>query len=303
MRKFIPIAFILLFSCAVSAQEKTLTDYDLCKEDVSKSAIRKYEKALSFYKSKNYQKSSQILQQLIKEEEDFASPCFLMGMIGVVKDNTAMIMKYFPMVQQRCPQFDHPYQYYYMGMIDYTEERYEKAVQNFETFLSVTEGNNFYDSLQNVAINYIDWSEFLHNTIENKVDFNPKKINFLAENKNYAEPFITWDKQQIYFIREHITRTSDKGGFISDVQTSSKRLLNVSELDSTGFYDKGFEAQDPFNNLLPQSGVSMTADNNFVFFAAKNNADKSDNTWNIYRCERVGDYFSQATPVNINTTL
>ena len=156
-----------------------------------------------------------------------------MGLIGVVKENGKMIEKDFPLVKENCPEFSHPYLYYYMGMIDYTEERYESAVKNFETFLSVTDGNNAYDSLQNIAINYIDWSDFLHKTMEQKVAFNPQKINFLPKNKNYYEPFISWDKQQIYFIREEVVRDTNYDSFTSEISTSSTRYLELSEMDST----------------------------------------------------------------------
>ncbi|MBO6118405.1 MAG: PD40 domain-containing protein [Bacteroidales bacterium] len=300
MRYICYLIISLVFSCNLFAQEKTLSDYDKCKDEVSKSLIKKYEKAVDYYKDRKYNQASLLLHEIIKEDENYASPYFLMGLIGVVKENGKMIEKYFPLVKENCPEFSHPYLYYYMGMIDYTEERYESAVKNFETFLSVTDGNNAYDSLQNIAINYIDWSDFLHKTMEQKVAFNPQKINFLPKNKNYYEPFISWDKQQIYFIREEVVRDTNYDSFTSEISTSSTRYLELSELDSTGFYDKGFILDDPFNNSFPQGGVSVTADNNYIFFSKQTTAN-GNKSWDVYRCERIGEYFTQAKSININT--
>ncbi|MBR1626862.1 MAG: PD40 domain-containing protein [Bacteroidales bacterium] len=301
MKKLYPFIVSLLFSCLLLGQEKSLLDYDGCKDGISKSLLKKYEKAVSYFNDKKYSQASSLLQEVIKEDESFASPYFLMGMIGVVKDNTTMIMKYFPLVKENCPEFSHPYLFYYLGMIDYTEERYSEASKNFEHFLTLTDQNNFYDSLQKIAINYIGWSDFLKTTMENKVAFDPKKINFLAKNKNYYEPFVTWDKGEIWFIREEVIKDTNYDSFFSEVSTHKNRYLQRSIFDSTGFYDKGFIAPDPFNNQFPLSGVSITADNNYIFFSVKNNTE-DNKSWDIYYCERIDDYFSNAKSININTT-
>lgn len=293
---------ILLIVAYFSNAQKSLLEYDECRDEISKNAQKKYEKAVQLFQDRHYQKCSVVLNEIIKENEDFASPYFLMGMIGVVKNNTRMIEKYFPMVKERCENFTHPYLYYYLGLIDYTEEHYEQASKDFEEFLSLTDGDNFYDSLQNVAINYIDWSDFLSKTLENRVPFNPQNINFLSKNKNYYEPFITWDTQQIFFIREEITRDTNTDSFTADVTIRKNRYLEKSELDSTGFYDRGFILNEPFNLTFPQSGVSVTTDNNFIYFSKRDNTAE-DNTWNIYVCENTDGYFSQAKTLNINTTM
>ncbi len=300
MKKICTLLILIFSFCLSFAQQEKLLDFDQCKDEVSKKLQNKYEKAVDYFQKKKYQQASLLLTQIIKEDEDFASPYFLMGMIGVVKDNTTMIMKYFPLVKEKCPQFSHPYLYYYMGMIDYTEERYKEASVDFETFLMLTNEDNRYDSLQNIAINYIDWSDFLKQTMSNKVKFEPQKIDFLAKNKNYFEPFITWDKNEIYFIREEVKRDTNYDSFTSEINITTNRYLERSILDSTGFYDRGFILDEPFNMSFLLSGVSVTADNNYIFFSVKN-ATENNNTWDIYYCERIEDYFSNAKPLNINT--
>ena len=281
-------------------QNKSLLDYDVCKDETDKALQKKYLKAVNYYNNKKFKDASLLLQEIIHKDENFASPYFLMGMIGVVTDNTKMIVKYFPLVKEICPEFNHPYLYYYMGMIDYTYEKYEKASKDFEQFLTLTDGNNYYDSLQNLAINYIDWSDFLNRIMGNKVPFEPKKISFLAKNKNYYEPFITCDKQQIYFIREEITRDTNKDSFIENISTHINRFSERSLLDSTGFYDKGFILDAPFNLAKKESGVSITADNRYMFFSRKMEED-DNNSWDIFYCENIDGYWSNAKSTGFNT--
>jgi tetratricopeptide (TPR) repeat protein len=299
MKRF--FVFICIFIPIVSfAQKEDILSYDQCLGDINKVSIKKYKDAYSYFKNRQYQKSSIILQELINKEPDFASPYFLMGMIGVIKDNTSMIEKYFPLVKENCAEFSHPLLYYYLGMIDYTDEKYEQAQKDFEEFLKLSETINAYDSLQNIAINYIDWSDFLHTTIENRVAFNPKKINFLAENKNYYEPFITYDEKEIYFIRSEMTKDTNKDSFISSVSTTMKNVFCVSRLDSNGNYDRGFFEDLPFNSGKRESRVTITPDNNTMFFS-KLNTDEDNKTWDIYMCEKFDGYWSEAKSININT--
>jgi tetratricopeptide (TPR) repeat protein len=299
MRKILFFLFIVLPLVCLSQKEDILS-YDACKDDISATCIKQYKQAFQLFKDKKYQKSTSILKNIINNQPNFASAYFLMGIIGVNLDNTTMIEKYFPLVIENCPEFSHPLLFYYLGMIDYTEERYEKAQKDFEEFLQRSETINMYDSLQNVAINYIDWSDFLHKTLENKVDFSPKKIDYLAENMNYYEPFITWDNKEIYFIRSEISRDTNKDSFISSVSSTMKYVFCVSRLDSNGNYDRGFFEDLPFNSGKREGRVSITPDNNLLFFSKLN--DETDNkTWDIYYCEKFDGYWSEAKQINIDT--
>ncbi|MCH3923619.1 MAG: hypothetical protein LKE30_01685 [Bacteroidales bacterium] len=296
----------LFFCCCLSiisiAQNKKILDYDNCKDDISKSSIKKYEEAFDLFKDRKYQKASSLLQNIIKTEDNFASAYFLLGMIGVNKDNITMIEKYFPKVIEICPEFSHPLLFYYLGMLDYTNEHYEKAQKNFETFLNLSEGINYYDSLQNVAINYIDWSNFLHQTLENKVEFSPTKIQYLAPNMNYYEPFICYDNSEIYFIRNNITTDTNMDSFISKISTTSKNEMCVSKIDSDGIYDRGFACDAPFNSGKRESRVSITPDNNLLFYAIEQ-TDKDNSSWDIYYCEKFNGYWSESKPLSINTPM
>lgn len=300
MKKLICLVFLCVSSANLFCQQNNLLDYDACKDEIDQVLQKKYLKAVKYYNDKKFKDASSLLMEIIHKNEDFASAYFLMGMIGVVSDNTTMIVKYFNKVRDVCPEFQHPYYYYYIGLVDYSFEKYSLAIKDFETFLSLTEGNNYYDSLQNAAINYIDWSEFLSQTIEHPVDFKPKKIPYLQQNKNYFEPFISWDKQEIYFIREEVTKDTNRDTFLRDITTRTNYYMEKSLLDTNGFYDKGFILQYPFNNNTPEGRVSITADNKYLFFCKKMQ-QKDNNTWDIFYCENIDGQWSTPKSVNINT--
>ncbi len=278
------------------AQKVSFFDYDPCSEDVSKSQKKQFLKALSLFQDKKYQKSSLILTDMIKKDEAFASVYFIMGMIGANNDNATMIRKYFPLCEEACNEFSHPLLWYYLGIINYSDENYLKAQADFQNFMSLSEDIEEYDSLRSSAINYLNWSDFLYKTTNNPIAFNPKRIEYLAEKTNYFEPFITADSSEIYFIREETVLDTVKDSFLSSTSLRKEIKSGKATLDTDFYYDRGLTLSSPFNVAKRESRVTTTADNNLLFFSVKNKK-----SWDIVYCERFGDYWSEAKPLNINT--
>ena len=107
--KKISLLFVLLLSLSfLYAQKVSFFDYDPCSEDINKGQKKQFQKALSLFKERKYQKASLIFTDMIKKDEAFASVYFMMGMIGVNNDNPTMIRKYFPLCEEYCKDFSHP---------------------------------------------------------------------------------------------------------------------------------------------------------------------------------------------------
>ena len=291
---------LLLVSFLCSAQKESILDYDPCSIEIDNSLKKQFTKAFSYFQDRKYQKASSFLNSIIKEESNFASPYFIMGMIGVNTDNTKMIEKYFPLCRENCEEFSHPLLWYYLGVIDYSDEKYLQAQKDFQTFMELTEDIESYDSLRNQAINYLNWSDFLSETMENPVEYSPQRLNFLAENMNYYEPFISYDEKEVYFLREEITRDTVRDSFLSSFEVKKEILTGKSLLDEKGFYDRGFKEDLPFNNGKREGRVSITPDNNRLYLSVKN--EETDNrTWDIYYCDKYEGYWSEAKRLNIST--
>lgn len=296
MKKFC-LLFVLFFVFSfLYAQKVNIFDYDPCIEQISKNQKKQFQKAYSFFQDRKFQKASLILTSMIKQDEAFASVYFVMGMIGVNTDNPTMIRKYFPLCVSECEEYSHPLLWYYMGIINYSDENYTLAQDDFQRFMTLSEDNELYDSLRNSAINYLNWSDFLDRTTNNPVTFFPKKIDYLAENGNYYQPFVTADKKEIYFLREETIMDTVRDSFLASTSLRKEIKMGRATLDTNDFYDRGLALSLPFNDAKWEDRVSLTADNNLLVFARK---DKQN--WNLYYCLRYGDYFSDPKPLNINT--
>ena len=300
--KKVCIVFVLLLGCACTlyAQKASILDYDPCSEEQESTIKKQFLKAFSYFQDRKYQKASSFLNNIIKEEENFASPYFIMGLIGVNTNNSRMIEKYFPLCVKNCPEFSHPLLWYYLGVVDYSNEKYLQAQKDFQKFIELSDGLEIYDSLQNEAINYLNWSDFLAETMENPVSFNPKRVDYLAEKMNYYEPFFTYDGKELYFLREEIIRDSVRDSFLSTQEIRKEIVTNKATLNDRGFWDRGFREDLPFNSGRQEGRVSITPDNNLLFFSIKN-TEADNSTWDIYYCEKYEGYWSDAKAININT--
>ena len=136
------------------AQTNDILSYDECAEAISKSSRKSFDKAFDAYRKGDYSKSVAMLKELSEQEPDFASVPFLLGIIGVVNDKPSMIEKYMTQTAELCPQFSHPLLHYYLGVINYSNENYSKAMNDFETFFSLV-AQDEYQALQAEAENYI----------------------------------------------------------------------------------------------------------------------------------------------------
>ncbi|MDO5759655.1 MAG: hypothetical protein Q4Q06_01355 [Bacteroidota bacterium] len=296
MKRFC-LLFVLLFVFSfLYAQEVNIFDYDPCIEQVGKNQKKQFKKAYSFFQDHKFQKASLILTDMIRKDEAFASVYFLMGIIGVSTDNANMIRRYFPLCLKECEEYSHPLLWYYMGIINYSNENYMEAQKNFQQFMSLSEEKQEYDSLRNSAINYLNWGDFLYRTTNNPVSFFPKKIDYLADNTNYYQPFITADEKEIYFLRQEVIMDTIRDSFLASSSLRKEIKSGRATLDTNDYYDRGLVLPFPFNDAKTEGRVSLTADNSLLVFAKR-----EKDIWNMYYCYRYGDYFSEPKPMNINS--
>lgn len=300
MKKICFFLATLLLCLNTFAQKESILDYDPCSEEQEQTTIKQYLKAFSYFQDRKYQKASSFLMQIIKEESNFASPYFLMGLIGVNTGNDKMIEKYFPLCVQNCEEFSHPLLWYYLGIVDYSNEDFEKAQKDFQKFMNLSDGMELYGSLQDEAINYLNWSDFLQETMSKPVDFRPTRIEYLAPRANYYEPFISYDENELYFLREEIIRDSVRDSFLSSQETKKEILTGKAKKNDKGFFDRGFVEDLPFNTGKREGRVCITPDNNLLLFSVKN-TEKENSSWDIFYCEKYDGYWTESKRLNIST--
>lgn len=288
------MVLLFLFACTnhVSAQKNSPIAFDVCAEEVSDEAKERFDKAFSAYRKGDYAKSIGILKTLNEEEPDFASPYFLLGIIGVSTDRPKMIEKYMNEVARLCPQYSHPLFHYHLGVVEYSNEHYAAAVAHFEQFLNLSEEEEIYSDLQTEAINYIQWSEFLADATEKHFPFTPKKIEGVSSKNDERYPCISLDGKQIYFERKVAIRQNNDDGFYKKTEFVTKRVLCLAEMNDEGEFDEGFPLEEAFAKEGIVGRVSMTCDKRFMYFA-KPSQERTYET-DIFYCEKTDGHWSEA---------
>ncbi|MCK9164160.1 MAG: hypothetical protein M0O93_07425, partial [Bacteroidales bacterium] len=304
IKRFATLILILIFSQGVFSQEKTLLEYDPCSETINKKSIKKFDKAYKAYLKRDFNSASDILRDLIISEPEFASPYFLVGMIGVSKSNPATIEKFFPKVIDICPDYSNPIVFYYLGLIEYTYERFDSSLKHFTTFkkMAKEDGSIISDSLIMEAENYIEWSEFITETKSNPVNFNPKKINNISTNEDEYLPFISLDREKIFFTRRQYVKKNTQSTFYDKANIEMKEIFSIATLQENGLYDKGFPLPEPFNDTYNEGGATLTADNRDLYYTVCMPKEDYLNC-DIYHSKWLGEYWSDIKNLgnNINT--
>lgn len=288
-------AFVVVLLCftalPANSQKNDLLSYDPCSEFVSKSAKQDFSKAFSAYKKGYFSKSVSLLREIIDEQSDFASPFFLLGIIGVSADKPEMIEKYMPEVIRICPEYSHPLLHYYLGVIEYSNNNFSKAIPCFEKFFELNEQEQ-YEDLQTEAINYIQWCEFLFETTEKHFPFTPKKIDGISTKKDETCAFISHDQKQIYFIRKDMVKLESDESFYRKTEFKEMELLCRADENEEGEFDLGFSIDRYIKTDGPIGKVSLTTDNKKLYFAqAFKDGEKVG--LDLFVCESIEDNWSE----------
>lgn len=303
MRKLFIFFFLLLVSTLSYSQQDIIEKYDACAEEIDAESKRQFKKAYSYYKDGKLDKAFPLLKELIENDSDFASPYFLMGMIGVARENTKMIEKYFPLVREVCSDYSHPLMFYYLGVIDYSYNRFEQAVVYFEKFLNATLNNNAYSKMQIDAINYIEWCEFLALSEKDKYPFRPEKLENISTNQDETKPYISFDGNTALFVRKVKQRSKNEESFYQQTSFITKDVLCQAFLEfneDLGIweFDEGFPINEFENVVNKPTKVSLTADNKQMYFSY---LDKASGKYQIYCSHSVGGVWSK--PENIGNIV
>lgn len=239
-----------------------------CGVAVKKADEGDLRKALAELDQRHYRDASQLLRRVAQRNPKAADPQFWLG-IAAVKNgfNTAAIRKYFSKCIELCPDYPNALAHYYMGMIHYTDERYEEASAEMEAYFRLANGSN--DAAQTAvyeeASAYLHWSQFLGEAVLNKAPFDPALLAGVSSKRNENLPFITHDGMHCYYLREMPARKGRSTFYNPDVEKTVWKLF-CSDWKDTAF-SAGRELPAPFNQGDPEGGVSLTADGRTLFFS------------------------------------
>ncbi len=252
-----------------------------------------YEQALSEYGQKHYREAAMQLRKVASRNPKAADPQFWLGMTAV-KDgfNVTALRRYFSRCVEIDPEYPHPLAHYYMGLIHYTDDRYDEAVSALERYFRLAEGNNdkAVTAVYEEASNYLYWSRFLAEAVLNKAPFDPQRVAGVSSTHNEMLPYLSLDGQTFYYLRE-MPASTERTFYSRELERKQWRLYSSKRMNDTAF-SKGVELPPPFNSGDPEGSVSITADGTELYYSVIHNNGGYANS-DIYCVRRVDGRWQQ----------
>ena len=273
------LLFLLLLPATIHSQ---------CGVKVKPADAKAYSEALSLYDGRRYHEAAQAMRRVAGRNPKAADPQFWLGMMAV-KDgfNATGIRRYFTRCIELCPQYPNALAHFYMGMIYYTDDRYDDAVAELQRYFELANGAENTDRAVSAAYeeasNYLYWSQFLAEATLNMAPFDPQPVAGVSSKHDEMLPFLTVDGKEFYYLR---LMPEPQGPTIYHRELERKQWqLCCSRWRDTAF-TAGTVLPAPFNSGDPEGGVTITADGKELYYSVIHYVNGYANS-DIYRVRRV----------------
>ncbi len=294
MKRLFLLIVMVLITKGANAQYVDFFTYDPCYETKNKQLERRYTRAFDAYYNGNYNLAGTHLASILKEDEEPSTAYFLIALIAAQRGNDRELRKFISRVEEACPDYNHPLYFYLKGVINYTDENFGEAVQDFDLFFeSIDTDYIVSDSIFEEANNYYEWSVFLDRSQGVLMPYSPRAISEVSTPNNEYWPYITLDGKSLYFTRTVDEIIEDDDSFYDNTEVITKELLFVSNKKDGYEFGLPIELDEPFNYKYFDSKPSLTADNSEIYFT-RCDISSGELRCGIYMSEWLGDYWSEA---------
>lgn len=276
LKSILTTLFFLLSILPMRGQE-----FSECPYKFSGADKANLQKGIEAYEAKKYSEANTLLRKVSSKNPKAADPYLYLGLIAAKQNqNPAAIRRYFSKLIELCPNHPNALAHFYMGVILYTDEKYDAAVKEFNSYFDIANRQNVPEFLAvyQEASNYLYWSQFLAEAQLNPVPFSPTVVYGASSRTDEILPFITWDGKEIYYLRQ-VSRDESKS-FYDKVEKKLEPMLCHSFWRDTAF-SSGRPLDDPFNQGNTEGGVSMTADNRTLYYSVLTN-NKGTSNFDIF---------------------
>lgn len=259
MRRLLLLIALCCTTATASAQAYTTK--------MKASDAERMERAIQDYNKKRYLKSADQLHRLSQLYPDNPDIFFYLGLNAVKRNfNAVGIRRYFTKVIQLAPAYPDAVAHFYMGVIHYTDEQFDQAVDQFNQYFTLanSHGTPESDALYMEASNYLYWSQFLAEAYRHIAPYNPRVVTGVSSPDDELLPFFTHDGSQCFFLR-YTSMPSPSTPHNNELQTKQLKLFSATRRNET-FSDARI-LPAPFNQGDPEGGVSVTADNRQLFYS------------------------------------
>ena len=236
---------------------------DSCRVTLDKKTSRLYDDGINLFRKGNYVQAAVNLRNVIREEPACVDAYYVLGLINFKKANAnfSEAEKYFTETIRRCPGYD-PYAYYYLGEINYVNEKFDTVVRYMTEFLKDVDKVKS-DADYNRATELLKFCKFYLEMVHKPVPFLPEVVDGISTPMNEYLPALSPDNQMAFFTRE-IKIPGDKNSVVQTPRSKEKFMFSL--LNSDGKFTIGEEMPEPFNINDNEGGATLTADNKFLYY-------------------------------------
>lgn len=272
-------AALLLFAATVGACGP------LWGQEFKGADRRNYEEALTLYEKGDYHQAAVLLRKVASHNPKAAEPQFWLGMTAVNDGfNTAGIRKYFSRCIELAPDYPNALAHYYMGVIHYTDKRYDEAVGELERYFALAEGSEEKATMAayEEASNYLYWSQFLAAAELNAAPFEPERVAGVSSRRDEILPTLSPDGTTFYYLRK-VPVKRERTYYARELEETRWQLYSSRWTDTA--YSAGTPLPAPFNSGRPEGGVTVTADGRELYYSVITDSRGYANS-DIYRVEK-----------------
>ncbi len=265
-----------------------LNAQEVCTYKFKPGDQNNFNKAVSSYKAKRYAECANMMRTISARNPKAADPYYYLGMTAVKQNtNVTAIRRYFTKLFEVCPNYPQALACYYRGVIYYSDDQFEEAVEMLERFFEIANSSREpeNDAVYEEASNYLYWSRFLAEAEKNKSPFDPKVVMGVSSYEDEILPYFTWDGQWAYYLRK-VPLDRRRTYYTKDYEEKAWKMYASRWRDTS--YSTGEELKDPFNQHSSEGGITMTADNRLLYYSVAESGASGYNNCDIYYSEWRG---------------
>ncbi len=259
MKNILIFGLFLLMTVCMQAQDRPLTSKN-------KKAIKEYYAGVDFLDRFVYDDAISSFEKAILYDPEFIEPYILLGTLYEEKKEYTKAIEYYEKSLTLNPEF-FPSNFYNVGLLEIKTGQYEKALNNFQTFLKY----NPKPGPKKQAEQSIRICQFAIEEIKNPKPFEPKPLGtgVNTENSEYM-PALTADESTIIFTRLiKSTSAESYSEYQEDFFTS--KLID-------GQWSTAIPLSKKINSPLNEGAHCISPDGKILYFTAcgRNNNKSCD---------------------------
>ncbi|MEZ5084274.1 MAG: OmpA family protein [Bacteroidales bacterium] len=251
------LAACYLIPIKISGQEN-----NDCPMVSSKRADKAYDQAIKAYRSQNYSKAIEFLNDVIDIEPEYVDAHFVLGLIYISDSrmNLTAARESFLRVVQICPRYD-VYAFYHLARIAFGAEEYDKAYDYITVFLEDIDKIRSDEDYKN-AVSILDYSKFYTEILNNPVPFNPKPVPGISTELDEYLPIISPDNEMALFTRR-VKIPPRRDDITPQVKYKEEFMYSLKQGND---FMAGERMPDPFNRNDNEGGATLTINNKKLFY-------------------------------------